>query len=73
MFTYVNDYDPCRGEYSYLVNDNEAMATANWAFIDDNEEDPAEWRIKSIDCHSGEPAVAYCFNDARVPVDKDAT
>ncbi|MGW0537608.1 hypothetical protein [Streptomyces sp. NPDC003032] len=73
MFTYINDYDPCRGEYSYLVNDNEAMATANWAFIDDNEEDPAEWRIKSIDYHPGEPAVTYCFNDARVPVDKDAT
>ncbi|MFJ2778236.1 hypothetical protein [Kitasatospora sp. NPDC087315] len=73
MFTYINDYDPCRGEYSYLVNDNEAMATANWAFIDDNEEDPAEWRIKSIDYHPGEPAVTYCFNDARVPVDKDDT
>jgi hypothetical protein len=73
MFTYVNDDDPCRGEYSYLVNDNEATATANWAFIDDNEEDPAAWRIKSIDYHPGEPAVTYCFNDARVPVDQDDT
>ncbi|WP_405749293.1 hypothetical protein OG232_04255 [Streptomyces sp. NBC_01411] len=71
MFTYVNDYDPCRGEYSYLVNDNEAMATANWAFLDDKEEDPAKWRIDSIDYHPGEPVVTYCFNDARVPVDKD--
>ncbi|MCM2392611.1 hypothetical protein [Streptomyces albipurpureus] len=35
MFTYTNDDDPCCGEYSYLVNDNEAMFTANWAFIDD--------------------------------------
>ncbi|WP_405824143.1 hypothetical protein OG705_28970 [Streptomyces sp. NBC_00838] len=71
MFTYINDNDPCRGEYSYLANDNEAMATANWAFIEDNEEDPAAWRIKSIDYHPVEPAVT--FNDARVPVDKDAT
>ncbi|NEA15425.1 hypothetical protein [Streptomyces halstedii] len=73
MFTYINDGDPCRGAYSYLVNDNEAMATANWAFIDDNEEDPAAWRIKSIDYHPGEPVVTYRFNDARVPVDQDAT
>ncbi|MEV7872488.1 hypothetical protein AB0P17_41720 [Streptomyces sp. NPDC088124] len=73
MFTYVNDDDPCRGEYSYLVNDNEAMATANWAFIDDNEEAPAAWRIKAIDYHPGEPAVTYCFNDARVPVDQGDT
>lgn len=73
MFTYINDYDPCCGKYSYLANDNEAMATANWAFIDDNEQDPAEWRIESIDHHPGEPAVTYFFNDIRVPVDKDAT
>ncbi|MFI5702660.1 hypothetical protein ACIA78_21765 [Streptomyces xanthochromogenes] len=73
MFTYVNDDDPCRGEYSYLVNDNEAMATANWAFIDDNEEDPAAWRIKSIGYHPDEPAVTYCFNDARVSVDQGGT
>lgn len=71
MFTYVNDYDPCRGEYSYLVNDNEAMATANRAFIDGNEEDPAHWRIKSIDYYPGELAVPYCFNDARVPSTQD--
>ncbi|WP_338675952.1 hypothetical protein V1460_25510 [Streptomyces sp. SCSIO 30461] len=49
MFTYINDYAPCRGEYSHLVNDNEAMVTANGAFIDGNEEGPADWRIKSID------------------------
>ncbi|MGW6606169.1 hypothetical protein [Streptomyces sp. NPDC055036] len=73
MFTYINDCDPCSVEYSYLVNDNEAMATANWAFIEDNEEDPAKWRIESIDYHPGEPVVTYCFNDARVAVDKDAT
>ena len=71
MFTYINDYDPCSGEYCYLVNDNEAMATANWAFVDGTQEDPADWRIKSIDYHSGEPAVTYCFNDARVPNTQD--
>ncbi|MFJ2419261.1 hypothetical protein [Streptomyces brevispora] len=73
MFTYVNDYDPCHGEYSYLVDDNEAMATANWAFIDETEEDPAAWRIKSIVYHPGELVVTYGFNDARVPVDQDST
>ncbi|MFJ7416196.1 hypothetical protein ACIQWZ_36135 [Streptomyces sp. NPDC098077] len=73
MFTYSNDDDPGRGKYSYLANYNEAIATANWAFIEDAEEDPAAWRIESIDYHPGEPAVTYCFNDVRVPVEKDTT
>ncbi|KOT47120.1 MULTISPECIES: hypothetical protein [Streptomyces] len=71
MFTYINDYDPCSGEYSFLVNDDEAMATANWAFVDGTKEDPADWRIKSIDYYSGEPAVTYYFTDARVPNTQD--
>ncbi|MEW1548435.1 hypothetical protein [Streptomyces tsukubensis] len=71
--TYINDFDPSSGGYAYLANDSEAIATANWALIDDNEEDPAEWRIKSFEYHPGEPAVTYRFNDARVPVDEDDT
>ena len=46
---------------------------ANWAYIEDNEEDPAAWRIESIEYHPGEPAVTHCFTDARMPVDKGTT
>ncbi|MFD7553544.1 hypothetical protein ACFV9E_03260 [Streptomyces sp. NPDC059835] len=67
MVNFINDEDPCAGVYSYYVDDRDYLLSAVAEFCHNNEMDPLDWRIESVEHHWTLPDVSYCFNDIRDP------